>query len=1445
MPTDIAFGLHPEPPTYESRFIQHEIRSTTQVNGEQISTKKSVKVPILEKVEATEQFILFIMAFDKLADRLHFQENGETLFREFEDQIDGTSSAITTWQSILQQHENEDRTAALFRTCISELFEKVWTIEVYGNLLDNIKKYRKPLSWTVQEFSNRIERLNLMSAYLPGAPEADPGLTSTELTKALIQAMPVQWQANLRALNKSAANSRYNEIFSLLEVYESYDDKSQASRKKKQHRHHSSTQDVPHTNATSTETQDNRHSRRRQFTNRSSNRRNSSNSSNRHNGTAPTRSTASNRIQSSDPCPLPGHGSHTWGQCFQNAANPNRRDNSNRHTNRSGATNNAAQDANIIIEHEEETCISEGEDCFVVTRIKEHELQEPLLYDGVPNRAKISVHRQNTQDKAPQTLAKVEMVGDVKSTNNMPYLLRALFDSGCKSCLANLSNLPKDIQVFTRSKKTVMSTAAGTFESLGYIKLTNMTFPEMSPTRKFTTIVCQLFDEPTCPYGLILGRDFLRTNDFSLDFSNDVIKWGDDCSIPFHEPGYLFKADTVRKILEPPSSARFRDAEREYEDAYNTAIQDYKDANYFQANLEDIVREQHHLDKQQQQHLLKVLSKFENSLFSGRLGRYTKSKVHLQVKKNAKPFHCRRPYPIPQHHQPAVKKEISRLVELGVMEPYNVPTSWGHPILVVPKKDGSMRWCYDARKLNEALERSYYPMESIKDILQRQLPFNFFTTLDVSMQFYCFELDEASKELCIQAAMTDSLLDILDDLRGVYMDDVGLAHLSFAEHMRVLEATLQRLADAGFTINPAKCKFAQPEVEWLGYLFTKEGVQPWPKKVAAIQAIAQPKNKREIRRFIGMISFYRDLWRNRAHVLAPLHQLAARSTSFQWLPRHTQAFEEAKAIISKTVLLYYPDPNKAFVIDTDSSDLQLGAVISQEGNPVAFFSRRLTAAQSNYSVGEKELLSVVETLVEYRTLLFGRELIINTDHLNNTYSRTSNPKIHRWMLYISTYGPTIQYKKGSENIVADALSRLEIRNQDPLILHSNEQALDALMVLPAEPFPLSFDAIAAAQENDDNLQRIAPNNPSFKLQEFYGVHLWTRRTRASTNTFLIVLPQSLLIPAINWFHTVSAHAGAERLELTLRQHFFAPQLGRQCTEVVRACDVCQRYKDSTRGYSHLPPRNDSAMPFSDVSVDLIGPWTIQIGNREVKFHALHVMDNATTLSEYIRIPKKTSSIVSEKFNQSWLSRYPKPVRCIHDQGGEFTGPEFQFMLQNLGIKSVPITVRNPQGNSLNERQHRTAQNMIRIIVNAHPPEDLVAANDIVDSVLASVAYASRTAVHRTFNTSPGNLVFNRDMLLPLPLESNFESIRLRRQQTIDKNNVRENKRRWFHDYAPGDEVLINTDSNKRSKLGARTIGPFRILRCHTNGTVTIQRSPTVIERINVRLCRPYFRTKAL
>jgi hypothetical protein len=209
------------------------------------------------------------------------------------------------------------------------------------------------------------------------------------------------------------------------------------------------------------------------------------------------------------------------------------------------------------------------------------------------------------------------------------------------------------------------------------------------------------------------------------------------------------------------------------------------------------------------------------------------------------------------------------------------------------------------------------------------------------------------------------MYDLLGDIPNiqVYLDDILItSNGTFEENAAMMKQVLERLQKANFRANVRKCYFGESKIDYLGYEITRDGIQPEPKKVEAILKLRPPKTKCQLRHFLGMINYYRDMWQNRSHMLTPLTGLVSPLVKYKWVEEQQKMFDEIKQKVSKETLLAFPDFEKEFHVYTDASNTQLGAVIMKEGKPLAFYSRRLNSAQTRYTTGEQELLSIVETL---------------------------------------------------------------------------------------------------------------------------------------------------------------------------------------------------------------------------------------------------------------------------------------------------------------------------------------------------------------------------------------------------------------------------------------------------------------------------------------------------
>jgi len=1029
-------------------------------------------------------------------------------------------------------------------------------------------------------------------------------------------------------------------------------------------------------------------------------------------------------------------------------------------------------------------------------------------------------------------------------------ILRVLLDSGASSSIILAKHVAKSAT--TKVPQRTWETSAGNFQTDRNVRQ-NFLLSEFSESKEVDIEMTVL--DSNCKYDIILGRDALSELKIKLDFDSHTVSW-DNVTIDMKAPDALKKPEdlfaTFAQTQEPDP---VKDS--------NKRVTHILDAKYEKADLPAVVDEQcPHLTEAERQALLDLLTEYED-LFDGTLGDFDTEPVNLELKPDAQPVHSR-PFPVPRVHEETLKKEVKRLCEIGVLKESS-NSEWASPSFIIPKKNGTVRFIADLRKVNERIRRKPFPIPKISEIMQKLDGFQYATALDLNMGYYTIRLSPESQKICTiifpwgkyqyqrlpmgVSCAPDVFQERMSDLmRGLefartYIDDLLVMSAStLDDHLSKLREVLTRLRKAGLKVNATKCTFCAKEIEYLGYWITQDGVKPLPNKVQAILNLEPPKTLKQLRRVLGIVQYYRDIWEKRSHLLAPLTDLVATTQSankgkkskrkFEWTDECQVAFNDMKKLVARDVMLAYPDFSAPFVIYTDASDRQLGGVITQKNRPLAFYSRKLNSAQRNYTTTERELLSIVETLKEFRSILLGQEIIVYTDHKNLVHNATvmSSERVTRWRLLIEEFGPDIKYIKGAANTVADALSRLDISDKPaPSVDSFGIEELFAASTADDELFPMRNDVIAKAQAQDRTLRTKRREKPAdFSVKEMDGHDVILEKGK-------IYIPASIRERTLNWYHHWLCHPGETRLEKTLRQTMTWPGLTSHAKRHCQTCVTCQKAKKQRLKYGKLPPKIAEAEPWFEVCVDCIGPYTVKKNGKAPELRCLTMIDPASSWFEIAFVPEEdfNSARISQLFNQHWLSRYPRCSRVRYDNGSEFK-LHFKQLCEDFGLKRKPTSRKNPQANAIIERVHQTLGNTIRTFNLDDADLD---PRDPYGDLLASVAWAVRSTYHTTLEATPGQLVFGRDMVFDVEHQANWENIRRRKQRIINKSNEAENAKRHDHDYAVGDKVLLAKDGIIR-KTELPQEGPYEIVQVYTNGTVRIQRG-AVRERLHIRRLTPF------
>ena len=412
-----------------------------------------------------------------------------------------------------------------------------------------------------------------------------------------------------------------------------------------------------------------------------------------------------------------------------------------------------------------------------------------------------------------------------------------------------------------------------------------------------------------------------------------------------------------------------------------------------------------------------------------------------------------KPYPIPYHMQGTVDSEIESMLKMHVIKPCNSP--YASPIVLVKKPEGKIRFCTDYRKLNRLTSFSTEPMVQADHIFCKLKDSKWVSKCDMSKGYWQIAVNESSQDktcfvtpkgsycylrmpfgLVNSVATFTRMMRLL--LKGLdkskhYIDDVLTHSLGWNEHLCELRKLFERVRSAGLTMKPSKCKLGFTSVDYLGHIVGEGEISPNPEKLFNIQQAPIPQTKKQVRSFLGLAGFYSKFIPNYSTVAAPLTDLTKRGcpNKIVWGDAQERSFVILKKVLSSNPVLRLPDLSREFILQTDASEVGLGACLLQDFDgqkfPVAYASKKLTKSELNYFVIEKECLALVWAIRKFHVYLYGKDFILETDHQPLVYLRHSkmeNGRLVRWALALQPYQCKIRAIKGSQNVCADYLSRL-------------------------------------------------------------------------------------------------------------------------------------------------------------------------------------------------------------------------------------------------------------------------------------------------------------------------------------------------------------------------------------------------------------------------------------
>ncbi|GAU49705.1 hypothetical protein TSUD_182030 [Trifolium subterraneum] len=588
--------------------------------------------------------------------------------------------------------------------------------------------------------------------------------------------------------------------------------------------------------------------------------------------------------------------------------------------------------------------------------------------------------------------------------------------------------------------------------------------------------------------------------------------------------------------------------------------------------------------------------------------RTTNHAIHLLP--NSQPVNVR-PYRYPYFQKYEIEKQVTEMLSNGIIRPSTSPFS--SPVLLVKKKDGTWRFCVDYRALNAITVKDRFPIPTIDELLDELAGATWFSKLDLLQGYHQILMNEADVEktafrthqghyefrvmpfgLCsapssFQATMNTMFQPFLRKFIIVFFDDILIYSTTLEDHLHHLDQTLQILQEGQFFLKQSKCVFAQRQIEYLGHIVSTKGVEPIQAKVQAIQQWLVPRSVKALRGFLGLTGFYRRFIQGYATIATPLTQLLKKD-QFGWNQEAQLAFETLKMAITQAPILVLPNFSLPFTVETDASGVGMGAVLSQQNHPIAFFSKPFCPILLRSSTYVRELFAITAAVKKWRQYLLGHQFIILTDHrsLKELMSQViQTPEQQLYLARLIGYDYTIQYQSGKSNTVADALSRVpEFTGAELLTL--SVPSFTFLRTLKQE-----LQANESFVTRKQEIELSPADHVDFKVVQdliFHRGRIWLPQGLAFTQVLL------------EEFHKtpIGGHLGVSKTVARLSENFTWSGLRQDVQQFVAACIDCQHSKYETcKAAGLLCPLPIPHSPWEDLSLDFIVGLPPYLGNTTI------------------------------------------------------------------------------------------------------------------------------------------------------------------------------------------------------------------------------------------------------
>ena len=397
------------------------------------------------------------------------------------------------------------------------------------------------------------------------------------------------------------------------------------------------------------------------------------------------------------------------------------------------------------------------------------------------------------------------------------------------------------------------------------------------------------------------------------------------------------------------------------------------------------------------------------------------------------------------------KANLDKMLNAKVVEPST--SKWASAPVLIRKRDGQVRWCVDYRALNAVTVKDVYPLPLLDECMDTLAGSTCFSKLDANSAYWQVPIKNSDRKktafitkyglfqfvrmgfgLCNAPATYSRIMNLV--LRGLnwntvlaFLDDIIVMGKNFDDHLVNLEDVLKKFRDYGLKLKPRKCELCKPKVKFLGRWVGEEGLQLDEQNIKDVKNWPQPTTTKHVEQFVGLLNYHRSFIKDYARLAVPLYEITGKQR-FRWNKEKERAFQQIKKALTEAPVLAWPNRHDTFILDTDASDVAIGAVVSQLQNGqervIAYASFGLSPEQRRYCTTRKELLAVIRFTRQFRHYLLGRPFVVRTDHSSLTWLlnfKEPQGQIARWLEELSQYDMIVTHRPGKKHLNADCMSR--------------------------------------------------------------------------------------------------------------------------------------------------------------------------------------------------------------------------------------------------------------------------------------------------------------------------------------------------------------------------------------------------------------------------------------